>query len=169
MGSINDIKYNIRLIQKKDLQSVLERIAETMLPEDVKLAEITFHSYFNLQNREDNSRRFGFIPGENYVAEIRGKIIGVSGFYIYHDSYWLGWFIVDPEFQRLGIGKELLGKVEMKVKELGANDLFLYTNMHPKFKKARKFYKKMGYNKTDDVDHPRFGDDIIFLFKQLKI
>jgi GNAT superfamily N-acetyltransferase len=167
MDSINDIKYNIRMIQKKDLQSVLDRIAETMLPEDVKLAEITFRSYFKLKNREYDGRHTGFIPGENYVAEISGKIIGVSGFYNYHDSYWLGWFVVDPEFQGLGIGKELLGKVEMKVKELGAKDLFLYTSMHPQFKKARRFYKKMGYSKTNDVDHPRFEDDMIFLFKKL--
>ena len=109
----------IRLMVKNDLPLVLKIIDETMLPEDVDSAKHTFMLYFLEKEGKISSSIYlsKFSLGEFYVAELNGMVVGVSGFYKYDYSYWLGWFAVNPKYQGNGVGTMLLKKVEEKVRK----------------------------------------------------
>ena len=161
------MKLNIRPMTRADLPEVLEIIGRTMSPEDVALAKKTFAVYF--QPPSERKRRLGdFGIGEFYVAEIDGRVVGVNGFYTYNGTYWLGWFAVDPRYQRKGVGTALLKRVENEVSRRGAKELFVYTSSYPDFEQARRFYERRGFRRVDRVDHPRFSEDMIFFRKELK-
>ena len=159
----------IRLMVKNDLPLVLKIIDETMLPEDVDSAKHTFTLYFLEKEGKISSSIYlsKFSLGEFYVAELNGMVVGVSGFYKYNHSYWLGWFAVSPKYQGNGVGTMLLKKVEENVRKSGAKKLFVYTSMHQKFEKARRFYMKKGFRKVENVTYPRIEEDMVFFCKKL--
>lgn len=151
--------YKIRPIKQEDLPQVIELIASAISRADAEFARSIFAYYF----REGRSKQ----QGEYYVAELGGKVVGVSGFYRRGEAYWLGWFAVSEGHRKLGIGSALLERVEEEVKARGARELFVYTSSLPKFEQAREFYRRKGFQEVGEVDHPRWERDMLFLRKQL--
>ncbi|KUO39960.1 MAG: hypothetical protein AVW06_03080 [Hadesarchaea archaeon DG-33-1] len=152
--------YEIRVMEKADVPNIIELIGSTISPEDAEFAKSIFASYFK-------PSRKSWRGGKSYVATLRGQVVGVSGFYKWGKSYWLGWFAVTPECQGLGVGSKLLEEVEKVVRAKGAKELFVYTSILPKFKKTRDFYKRRGFEEVSKVDHPRWEKNMVFFRKRL--
>ncbi len=87
------------------------------------------------------------------------KIVGL----IYADSPWGGvslayWLMIDPNFQRQGIGKKLLATWEKIVKDKGAHFIYLYAD-----KRNVDYYKERGFEIAGLMKKGWFGsDDYIF-------
>ena len=102
---------------------------------------------------------------ERFVAVINKKVRGRCGIYRFQNHprnlIGLGWFALNPEYQRKGIGKKLLKLIEKKAKILGKKLIFVWTD-----KNAVKFYRKHGYRKTSLKLIPKEGN--LLLIKRLK-
>lgn len=59
---------------------------------------------------------------------------------------WLASLFVTPEYQKQGLGELLVKSAESKAKDLGYNELYLYS-FNPLLE---KWYKKLGYHKTQE-------------------
>ncbi len=76
------------------------------------------------------------------------QVIGTTGLYHLNKdlpgTVWLGWFCVDPNFRRKGIGRYMLGWTIDKAKSEGESTLKLYTS--PKESpEAQILYDKFGF------------------------
>lgn len=152
--------FKIRATKKADVPDVIELIRKNISPKDAERAESIFSQYFQPSKRSPGR-------GEFYVAALKGSVVGTSGYYRIGNSYWLGWFAVNPKCRGLGVGSALLERVEKAVMSKGARELFVYTSPLPQFKKAGEFYKRKGFEEVSGVDHPRLEDDMLFLRKRL--
>ena len=86
----------------------------------------------------------------SYVAlNINNQIVGFSDFMINQEDGLprILRLYVDPLFQKLGIGKQLLLVMENRVKQLGFHRIRLETS-----KTAQRFYSKMGYIKIGEKE-----------------
>lgn len=94
-----------------------------------------------LQNYLENEAQHYF------VAEDSGRIVAAGGFNLGFDSgkaARISWDMVNPEFQRMGIGKELtLFRIEEIKKDLSVNKIVVRTTPQ-----AEKFYQKIGFQKV---------------------
>lgn len=92
------------------------------------------------------------VSTESFVAIDKEKVIGVVGLYkIKEDvinTFWLGWFFVDPNIRGKGIGGLLLDYAIGEAKKRGTKYLKLYTSNHPNEKIAQILYKKRGFKIT---------------------
>lgn len=61
------------------------------------------------------------------------------------NSYDLYWIVVDPSFQRRGIGRLLLAETESVIKTKGGCRIFIETSSKPRYNPTRKFYLRSGY------------------------
>lgn len=70
---------------------------------------------------------------------------------------WLGSLVVDPAYQRQGIGKMLIDAIKQKTKELGYDKLFLFAHGD----ETAGYYKKLNWNviETDNFQ----GDEVIVM------
>lgn len=87
------------------------------------------------------------LGGEIYIAELEGKIIGVTG--IQNDELsatacWLGWTYVDEKHRGQGLGTRLLHYIE-RLASRRQKALFITTSTHPAYLPAVQFYKSNGY------------------------
>lgn len=57
---------------------------------------------------------------------------------------WLGSLVVDPEYQKQGIGEKLINATKQKAKQLGFEQLFLFA-FDPTIP---EYYQKLGWQKT---------------------
>lgn len=57
-------------------------------------------------------------------------------------SPWLGSLVVDPRYQKHGVGKKLIDATEKKAKDLGYQKLYLFA-FDPTID---KYYERIGYN-----------------------
>jgi len=91
----------IRGMKFKDIKSLIEIATDTDIAEK---KESKYDFYFSLKKIKMNPYRFE----KFYVAEEKGKVIGVIGFQSFKwepkSSVNLDWFAVDPEYQHRGIG-----------------------------------------------------------------
>ncbi|MDD4101424.1 MAG: GNAT family N-acetyltransferase [Kiritimatiellae bacterium] len=85
---------------------------------------------------------------EFVIAECGGQVIGYTSFgpvpctESSFDWYWLA---VRPDFQGLGIGKQLLQHVLNRSKAMGGSQLFCETSARPQYATTRAFYERMGF------------------------
>lgn len=94
-----------------------------------------------------------------WIAEMNGKKVGtVSLVQDADEKYQLRWFAVDPDFQGLGIGSELLDTFKDQVKLENVDEVYLWTI--DELQGARKLYKKYRFtlieskDNNDWCDHP---------------
>lgn len=92
----------------------------------------------------------GYVRSAGYWVYLKdGRVVGIVGLYEYGRSTktvsWLGWFCVDPDFRRQGIGSELLDYAISKAKEAGKKYLRIYTTTDPNEAEAQKLYEKYGF------------------------
>ena len=104
-----------------------------------------------------------FIPELSLVAEYENKIVGYILFFpiiiasgqVHHKSLTLAPMAVLPDFQRKGIGKQLVQKGLIKVKEKGFHSVIVvgHPEYYPKFgfKSANIWHIKAPFNIPDNV------------------
>lgn len=85
------------------------------------------------------------------------------------DGVWELWWIgVDPTRQGRGIGDELLGFVEERVREAGGRLLLISTSSLPPLERTRRFYAKRGYAECGRIpDYYADGDDKVIFAKRV--
>lgn len=85
-----------------------------------------------------------------FVAVEDGKIIGTGSLANYGStdkpSYYGTAIFVAPEFQRQGIGRQIMQNVEAKAVEMGADKIIVRAARN-----ARAFYEKLGYTYVDGI------------------
>ena len=83
------------------------------------------------------------------------KLVGMVGLYAYKaylKDAWLGWFGVLEKFRRKGFGAQLFEFAKKQAKDMGFENLRLYTDDIDNFV-ATKFYDKMGMT-SEVYDNP---------------
>jgi len=113
----------------------------------------------------------GMPRGHHYVAEVAGKIVGVSGWHrgrsAYNRVYWLSWTYVHEAHRRSGIASKLLNHVIDAVTELGGRKLYIDTGANG-YEDAISFYKRHGFHMETDIPATiRAGDDCLIMARML--
>lgn len=98
----------------------------------------------------------GALPGD--VCTCDGNIVG----YCFGSSKTgeIEVLIVLPEFENLGIGRELLNRAVKQLSALGHNRVYLGCNPDPKVR-SHGFYRHLGWCPTGNLD--QYGDEILEL------
>ncbi|MCB0214677.1 MAG: GNAT family N-acetyltransferase [Anaerolineae bacterium] len=74
--------------------------------------------------------------------------------------------IVDAEYQRSGVGTQLLQTLErLAIDALGVHKIYLYTG---KDWSANKLYQKAGYTITGELPNHYYGVDFVMFAKELR-
>ena len=96
-----------------------------------------------------NENKFRWFKYWVAVDDVTEKIIGTTGIYEEvsdsADACWLGWFCVDADYRRLGIGKQLLVFSMNEAKKLGKKYLRLFTTTNPRSDGAQALYDAVGF------------------------
>ncbi|MDD4384677.1 MAG: GNAT family N-acetyltransferase [Bacteroidales bacterium] len=97
---------------------------------------------------------FAEIDGETIAYACFGEIACTKGSY---DFYWMATHI---DYQRKGIGKQLMDGVQEQVKNLGGRVIYIETSSKEQYVPTRKLYENYGY-KLEAVfkDFYDIGDD----------
>jgi len=138
-------------------------------PKDDDYPPRWFKASLNPERYKELYKKFNNKKIKYYVAVGNKKIIGTTGFYVVegdNDSYWLGWWCVDPKYRGKGIGKRLLRFIINKAKKSNKKFLRLYTSNDKNEMLANKIYDKLGFKITKT--EPR-GGNLIYCYRELKI
>ena len=110
----------------------------------------------------------------NKASDCHGASGGLAGYACYgaspatQGSFDLYWIVVDPRQQGLGLGRQLLQRVEQAVLKSGGCALWVDTSSTHKFAPTRAFYRKTGFRKSAQLkDFYRPGDSKVILVKNL--
>lgn len=160
---MNDLHFNIRIIQEKDIEKTVEIIQQNLLkvnsnvyPPDV----IDFMcKYYNLEDFKEKINEFNDLFVAEAVNGLEDKsnikeIIGVGGWQINPDDPKEGvvrCMFVEPDLHGKGIGLKLLSVIENHAK-IHITKLTLESSLN-----AVKFYEKLGYTAIETKDHGKFG------------
>ena len=83
-------------------------------------------------------------------------------------SYDLYWIVVDPEFQRHGVGRALMSAAESRIATAGGERVYIDTSGREQYAPTRAFYETNGYQceaRLKDFYAP--GDDRVIYTKVL--
>jgi GNAT superfamily N-acetyltransferase len=160
---MNELNFNIRLLQEKDIEKTVEIIQKNLLKVNSKVYPpdvIDFMcKYYNLEDFSEKINDFTDL----FIAEsengLGGKsnikqIIGVGGWQINPEDPKEGiirCMFVEPELHGIGIGLKLLEVIEKHVKS-HITKLTLEASLN-----AVKFYTKLGYTAIETKDQGNFG------------
>jgi GNAT superfamily N-acetyltransferase len=73
------------------------------------------------------------------------------------------WLMVEPEYQKKGVGKRLIETWIKESKELDAHSVYLYAN-----KRNINYYKKLEFNHLGLWENSWFGDDLHIFTKTIQ-
>ncbi len=99
-----------------------------------------------------------------WVVEDKARIIGLVVLLPKTNSLLLDNVAVHPEFQGLGLGKQLLAFAETEARQRGFVEINLYT--HQKMTKNINLYLKLGYVETERCNER--GYDRVYMKKALQ-
>ena len=102
-------------------------------------------------------------------AEAEGEMIG----YACHGpvpatrcSYDIYWMAVHPDFQRQGLGRELLARTESLIREQGGRQIYMDTSGRAQYEPTRLLYEGRGYRQAAHLpDYYAPGDAKIIYVK----
>ena len=84
-------------------------------------------------------------------------------------SFDIYWIIVDPNFQGMGIGRQLLRQVEADLCLLNARHIYIETSNKPQYEPTRQFYLRCGYSVAATIaDFYEDGDDKVVLVRDVR-
>jgi len=142
MEGERDMNITIREIESRDYLAVAA-IWRDVLDIPSATDDITAQTYERMKGDD----RY-----HTYVADVDGRVVGlVTAVEViaigYPNSYIkMNGLGVLPEFQRHGIGRMLMERVEKLAKERGADAIGLASGIRRTG--AHEFYERIGYNKT---------------------
>ena len=132
---------NLRLAKKTDILDMVEIVKKTFSKEDVKSAKEEFAEMFSKS----------VIKPIYVVAVEKEKIIGFAGYipsWFDFNIYEVFWVAVSPDFQKKGIGKEIMEEVIRQIKlydgHAKAYSIILSTS-------SPNFFKKCGFKTISDL------------------
>lgn len=144
-------------------------LAATVFPDEQP--ETALRASIDPLAREDYLRRRGLADLTYWVAQDdRGDVAGVTGMYTKQtdpETSWIGWFGVDPEKRRQGIGSELLDTVIEEARRQGRRRLRLYTSSDPNEAAAQVLYEDKGFRVINEVPDARQG--FSYLYRELAL
>lgn len=133
----------IRLASLGDLDSLIlfmrttwENAYPDQCQEDPKKLDKLFNNELIAKELRDDNIRF-------FIATNEGKIVGYTKLKLANESSFLDKIYVDPDFQRKGIGKQLLKHGFQSAVASGINTMGLMVEHHNE--KAINFYCKYGF------------------------
>lgn len=113
---------------------------------------------------DDDYRFVGGYDGDELVAyACWGPTPGTEGTW---DLYWI---VVDPRWQRRGIGAALLTEVERRLRADRCRLLVVETSSRPDYAATREFYARRGFTRAAMV--PGYyapGDDLVIYLKDVR-
>lgn len=100
-----------------------------------------------------------------FVLELGEKIIGVTGYRAIEasdNSYWLSWTYLSPDYQRQGLGRQLLQQLTDKLREKSARKLFVKVSDYCEdgkklYENAFHAYRSFGF--TEEVINRDFYEE----------
>lgn len=133
----------IRLFKREDAKELSNLVSKTMMTSNVK----DYHIDYIRKDINERNPQF-FIDRSKYlhcyVFLINNKIIGTGSIGPYwgkRDESSLFNIFVDPDFQRKGIGRNIINTLENDIYFTRAKRIEIPSSIT-----ALKFYKKMGYS-----------------------
>jgi len=97
----------------------------------------------------------------SFIAILNNKIIGTARLHKNNEKEGqIRYLAVEKEYQKIGIGKKLMKKIEMHAINLGLESVILNAR-----KTAEKFFKKLGY-KVIRKGHTLFNEIEHFLMRK---
>ncbi|MBP7700541.1 GNAT family N-acetyltransferase [Candidatus Woesebacteria bacterium] len=100
-----------------------------------------------------------------FKAELDNEIAGIIGGNITVGVTFIERIIVSESFRKMGIGKQLIQKVEDYAKELNSHKIYLYTG---KDWSSNKFYEQIGFKNTGELENHYLNVDFVIYTKFLK-
>ncbi|VAW25727.1 Ribosomal-protein-S18p-alanine acetyltransferase [hydrothermal vent metagenome] len=123
--------------------------------------------YFNQSEEIDLIKYLDEQIEDYYVIELNNKIIGCGGINYEPDknAAIISWDIIHPDFQRKGLGKELLTYRIDRIKKMGIYpQVIVRTSQF-----TNNFYKKNGFKLIETVkDYWAKGIDLYYMVLKLK-
>jgi N-acetylglutamate synthase-like GNAT family acetyltransferase len=101
-----------------------------------------------------------------FKAVENGKIIGTVKAKYDSGVVYVKNVIIAKNKRGQGIGRQLMTRVEIAGKKLGAHKIYLFTG---KTWPERKFYEKLGYKKTSDLPKHFFKHDFVIYSKTIRV
>jgi GNAT superfamily N-acetyltransferase len=98
-----------------------------------------------------------------WVLDLSGQIVGVIELIARVDHLWIDNVAIEPRWQRLGLGRRLLGHAESEARRLGLVELRLLTN--ERYLDNIAMYGRYGYVETHREAH--LGTDLVHFAKGL--
>jgi predicted N-acetyltransferase YhbS len=134
------MKIKIRKVKKSDFKTCAQIIFEEFNKQNEGFTRKTAY------NRVKNSYHPKFCLCAIFDNAIIGLIMGVPLYYAKGKYIWIDELVVKEDFQRKGIGKQLMKELEKISKKNKVNVITLNTK-----KMNLSFYTKLEFNKTNYV------------------
>ena len=69
------------------------------------------------------------------------------------ESYDIYWIAVQERLRGSGLGKEILERVEQKIRHMGGKRIYVETSSRDQYKPTRSFYMRCGYKEEATLEH----------------
>ena len=156
----------IRKIRADDVGSITRIVHNIMGPKDAKMA------LYDIRETIAKKRASPFKFEEFYVIEINGNIVGAGGVWaLRHDPFLarLDWFVIDPNYQRKGIGTILIRFLENLLKKRKIRIVLAETSGGEHYEAAVKFWAKNGFKEVAKIsNYWEDGSPCLYFIKHLK-
>jgi len=155
----------IRKIRETDIGDIVRIVHRIMGPKDARLALYDLRE--TLMKKKDSEFKF-----ENfYVVEVGKKIVAAGGIWaLKHDPFVarLDWFMVDPDYQRKGIGTMLMKFLESFLRKKKVKLILAETSSGSAYKAAVGFWAKNGFKEIAKIpDYWEDGSACLYFAKRL--
>lgn len=157
----------IQKLQKKDFSAFLNAFSElinTQFPEYSEKTKQFFLRSRKAWSRQGYKRALRNRARVILVAKKESKIIGILDSLVPFGGVSMGaWVMVDPQFQRQGIGTALLLEWETVMRKKGAHSIFLYTK-----ERNLAFYTEANFERVGFYKNSWFGNDLYIFSKTIQ-
>jgi ribosomal protein S18 acetylase RimI-like enzyme len=144
----------IRKIKETDIGNIVRIVHKIMGPNDAKM--VLYDLRETLLKKINSPFKFE----DFYVIEIDRDIVGAGGIWaLKHDPSVarLDWFMIDPDYQRKGIGTILIRFLENFLKKKNIKLILAETSSGRAYRAAVNFWAKNGFKEIAKI--PNYWED----------